>query len=463
LSGRFQPLPVPDPSVYPDTPQLLVDDFLRRRCLRCHIHAPGPEGEGLYRATGCAACHMVYKNDGRYRGKDAAIDPSLQGYPAKHMFTVDLPNTQCLHCHNQNHVGADYEGLFEHDYSSTYRSPMKEGNPAPMTYGLDYHHLSKDIHREKGLWCIDCHRKAEIMGDGNAYSYEMEVPKRTCEGCHGGFEGPFSPDPSDPAIRKVSGEFFFVSSHHRNSYALKMFSARSAGHRNSAHARLRCSACHAQWSYQDYGLSVIREDRAQGFKWYHLVTQGDPSVERVLRAHLDNPDKMYPVSRDWISGEERPGVWCAGWRFRRWEYMPLGLDHQGRYTIMRPLYQYLISYVDRLGNTPLDSTVPLRGDKSGKGWAFMPYVPHTISPIGRRCEGCHANRTAVGLGIESELTSDTRLTVPSPPPIHSMHILGPTERKNLLKPSKEWNVERLRTHEELLDKYTSPGPSLFER
>jgi hypothetical protein len=448
LDGPFKALPEPDPLVYPETPQMLVDDFLRRRCLRCHVHTKGPEGRGLYRGTGCAACHMVYENDGLYRGGDEAIDKSVNGYPGRHAFTKLIPNMQCLHCHNQNHVGADYEGLFEHDYTSTYRSPLVEGKPVPVIYGLDYHHLAKDIHAEKGLLCIDCHQKKDVMGNGRAHSYQMEVPKRPCTDCHGGFDNPM-PDLSIRAIGRAAvnppregGEFLFISKNQGQKHPLPLFSKNSTGHNISAHTRVRCSACHAQWSYQDYGLSIIREDVIRGYKWHYSTAQGDPYLQEVLEEHIDHPEKVYPISLDWVSGESKPGIWSAGWRFRRWEFMSLGVDHENRYAILRPLYQYLITYVDRLGNVPLDSTIPSRVN-GGRGWAFMPYVPHTVSPFGRSCDSCHQSRMAAGLGLKNP-TMDTGLTIPSPPPVKNMRLLNQEERKKLMEPSSKWRKERLR-------------------
>ncbi|HKI48158.1 MAG TPA: hypothetical protein VKA69_02455, partial [Desulfobacteria bacterium] len=68
VKAPLKPLPEADFSKPPEIPADLVDDFLRRRCLRCHIHTKGPGGVGFYRATGCAACHMHYDDDGLYRG-----------------------------------------------------------------------------------------------------------------------------------------------------------------------------------------------------------------------------------------------------------------------------------------------------------------------------------------------------------------------------------------------------------
>ncbi|MCF8144734.1 MAG: hypothetical protein K9N21_12525 [Deltaproteobacteria bacterium] len=443
LSGPLKPLPAPQSLVYPETPAMLVDDFLRRRCLRCHIHGKGPEGPGLYRATGCAACHVLYNNQGRYAGGDPAIGSSRPGYPARHAFTTRIPNDQCLHCHAQNHVGADYEGLFQHDTSDVYRSPTINGSPGPMTHGLDHHRLARDIHAERGLWCIDCHTRSDVMGDGRVYSCQMEVPKRSCSDCHGGF-GEKAADMTNPAIRKEPSGHLFISKSHGREHRLPSFRPDSTGHRIEAHSRVRCSACHAQWSFQDYGLSVIREDRIHDYKWRDLSNQGDPRLQKKLKAYAEGPDTAYPTSVDYLSDSEREGIWSVGWRFRRWEPMPLGVDHADTYAVLRPLYQYLISHVDRWGNVRLDSVAPQRGDGSGKGWAFMPHVPHTTAPFGRACTACHMNRTAAGLGIQDALTMDTILSVPSPPPVKGMRLLSPEEQKRLISPPVRWHRERLK-------------------
>jgi hypothetical protein len=435
LGDALQPLPEPDKGIYPDTPALLVDDFLRRRCLRCHIYGEGSRGRGLYRAGGCAACHVLYADDGLYRGKDRAIPREKGGYPAAHSFTTRVTNNQCLHCHNHNYAGADYEGLFEHDYSSTYDSPILDGKPVPRIYGMHYHHLAEDVHAERGLWCIDCHQAGDIMGDGKVYSYELEVPMRTCTACHGGFRGK-RPGPDVAVMNSAGG---------KETHTIPLFSKKPVAHSILEHERVRCSACHAQWAFEDFGLSVIREDASQGYKWYGLTAQGDPSLERRLRASMEDPAGTPVFSRDLITGELRGGIWSEGWRFRRWEWFPLGVDQRNRYTILRPLHQYLVSYNDRLGNIALDSAVPERGDGSGRGWAWAPYVPHTIAPVGRQCDSCHRNPVAVGLGPTKEKGGDVSLFVPSPPPVSSMRLLTKDERERLLNPSKRWGKERLRS------------------
>jgi len=281
------------------------------------------------------------------------------------------------------------------------------------------------------------------MGDGRVYSFQMEVPKRSCSDCHGGFGGT-PPDLTNPAIRKGPAGALFIGKSRGGERRLPRFHPDSTGHRIEAHARVRCSACHAQWSFQDYGLSAMREDRIHDYKWRKLSVQGDPVIEERLKAYAESPDTAYPTSVDYLSGLETAGIWSLGWRFRRWEPMPLGMDGSGRYAVLRPLYQYLVTYVDRSGNVLLDSVAPQMGDASGMGWAFMPYVPHTTAPFGRACTACHMNRTVAGLGIQDELTMDTALTIPSPPAVKTMRLLSQEEQKRLLHPSAAWHRERLR-------------------
>ena len=201
LGGGLAPLPAPDSLVYPETPADLVDDFLRRRCLRCHLHDRGPGGRGLYRSTGCAACHVLYGDDGLYMGQDRAISRDRPGSPAFHRFTKRIPNEQCLHCHNGNHVGADYEGRFEADFSETYRYGVWPTERRPLNTGFNTIDSGRMSMPKGGSGASDCHEGSDIMGDGQVYGYQMEAVKRTCTDCHGGFDrhAASGRDHADPA------------------------------------------------------------------------------------------------------------------------------------------------------------------------------------------------------------------------------------------------------------------------
>ena len=55
-----------------------VDAFLRTKCLRCHLQGEAPHRPGDYRAGGCAACHMIYSNDGHTLTQDRAIQSKVR-------------------------------------------------------------------------------------------------------------------------------------------------------------------------------------------------------------------------------------------------------------------------------------------------------------------------------------------------------------------------------------------------
>lgn len=44
---------------------------------------------------------------------------------------------------------------------------------------------SADVHYQKGMICVDCHKKAELHGDGRIYTSRKEIKdKPSCVGCH---------------------------------------------------------------------------------------------------------------------------------------------------------------------------------------------------------------------------------------------------------------------------------------
>jgi hypothetical protein len=147
---------LPEPKTVIHKPADLVDDFLRRKCLRCHLLSRQINKTGNL----CLACHNRHFN--RFDAKKAL--PTMQ---------------KCLKCHNNEFVGTDYLGLFPHDYDKSYRSPITQNGTYPNTkYGIDQHHLVSDIHYRKGLTCIDCHNKAHTK---NKRSWEGQV---LCTSCH---------------------------------------------------------------------------------------------------------------------------------------------------------------------------------------------------------------------------------------------------------------------------------------
>ncbi len=425
----------------------LVDDLLRRRCLRCHLYTRGAQRRGDYRASGCAACHMPYADDGMSRSADQALRRLMdrvregsrtlnRGYPKRHSFTTQVPTSQCLRCHNGNRVGLDFVGKFERDEDENYRFLSLDGRTGSFIYGLDQHRLLPDIHFERGLECIDCHTQREVMGDGSVRGRSWDQLEVRCADCHGTpWDLPQAhrlPEgapqwrviEANPRLKKGKGrtflrteaggwllnvvwekdEAFLISKVSGKRHKIPLLARQPkvpVAHRIRAHMeRMECHSCHAAWTFQDYGLHVLREDVARYSRWSHLASQNDPQVQRLLAQQLSRPPAQWdpPGMRDWLTGRWSLGVWYRGWTYRRWEGRILGVDSRGKVSCFRPEGQFVVSHVGRGGTVLLDSWIP-RTRQGRRGWAFNPYVPHTQRRVTASCEECHGPGAVRTLGL----------------------------------------------------------------
>ena len=301
----------------------LVDDLLRRKCLRCHLNSPGALQYGSYRAGGCAACHMIYADDGLSRDEDRAVQkvmeeikkgkrPQSRGYPEKHSFTRSIPTSQCLHCHHGGHVGTDYVGLTERDTSEDYRFLSPDGFSFRPLYGTDYRAMTPDIHFEKGIACIDCHGPREVMGKGVSIR---------CESCHGTpdafpqtLKTPLGRTLMEPGgnplqnTRMEDNQAFLKERGTGKIHRIPLLKTNPnppVNHQIPEHIRkMECHACHALWTYQDYGLHLLRLDIPDYDPWVPLFAQPDPQVQEALSKglKLSSNKRPAPTSRDWLSG-----------------------------------------------------------------------------------------------------------------------------------------------------------------
>ena len=312
----LQTLPHPNKNI--EKPQDLVDDFLRRKCLKCHLTSQTINPTNNL----CLACHNPHNN--KFDSKVAK--PTQE---------------KCLKCHNNEFIGTDYLGLFPHDYDKAYRSPLsKDGYYPERPYGIDYHHLNSDIHHQKGLTCIDCHKNSQNK------SWENKVD---CKSCH----------------QNISQK------NHKN-----------------YHNTLSCNSCHSSWNISSYELNVLRDDTKNYKQWKRLTVQEDEYIEKFLKKALKNPE-VKPQMPDYLTNNLEEGVWYSGWRFRRWENFFLINSNDGKIKIAKPMFQYRISYKDKNGKTILDDVNTIDGKKLE---VFVPTSPHTITKKAKSCEMCHENK-----------------------------------------------------------------------
>jgi len=449
-----------------------VDDFLQKKCLRCHVQSPSPHRAGDYRATGCASCHMIYTNEGTSLTRDRAIqevqraDPKYlrnrfnrgvaanslnnrRGYPLLHKFTVAIPSVQCEHCHNYNGVGNEFEGLFGKP-ARPKTAQIKVEKDQSVLYGRSHEFLLPDIHREKGMHCIDCHGPDEIKADASKNPTQHDAVKVRCETCHGTnnqaptgikliAETPWTEElikknqlnPNlmkkikigdtvmidlqgrlQPHIVLVDGKWILYSKVTGKAHKiplLKFMQKRPYAHQILGHMKhTECSACHARWSANEWGMHVIREEKFNPRQWRDWALS-DPTLQQRLWGLESNKalTKQPMGMLNWNSAVTTPsgpkgswtkGIWSHVFSETGWSSLVLGKNKRNRYTIMKPRYQYFLTDLSNKDGRPiLRAKVPFT-TRGQPGWVMTPHTPHTIRSTTRPCESCHESTLAAGLG-----------------------------------------------------------------
>jgi hypothetical protein len=442
----------------------VVDDFLRTKCLRCHLDSAAPHRPGDYRAGGCAACHMIYSNDGHTLTQDRAIQAKVRksqavrkdrfkrkfsvksltnprAYPVMHKFTTAVPSVQCEHCHNENGIGNEFEGLFSPAArpDSFYQ---KTGADKPVLYGTEHEFLLPDIHRERGMHCIDCHVGTDFKGAPSGSELHSGVEIR-CEDCHGSTtKKPRETilNESNPKTKKILasnalnpnlkrkikvGDTILLNSGDaplthvkkekdkwvlysrvtgkKHIVPLIMDKKRIVAHTVPRHMEVvECHACHARWSSGGWGMHVIREKNLNFSEWKDW-NFSDPTLQGMLW----NQGKVNTGMTDWlsakwmgdkISSDIVPGFFLNLFTEKDWNTMILGKNQRGKYSIMKPRYQYFFSDYSEDGDRAIKNTEVRLTRNEKPGLILLPHTPHTIRTSVRPCESCHDSEISLGLG-----------------------------------------------------------------
>ncbi len=366
-------------------------------CARCHLWSRGrgyrgaEDQDGTYRADGCAACHVLYANDGRSQSADMSIDHDQQGHAIVHEVTRAIPTSQCLHCHHRGaRIGLSFTGRAQ----MPPRLPSGPGVPGTTDtrFNRSFHYTDqatnpRDVHGERGLHCIDCHVASEVMGDGNIFGHMDQATKIECRTCHGlpdaaatflDNDGVALPNVdtggAEPVlISKVDGaphippQVQDIVDPGSVAYNPRAARAMTDDHLK-AEGGLECYACHSAWVPNCFGCHFQRDEREMG---QNLLTR-EWEVGKV-----STNNKVFEALRPFWMGPNKEG-----------RMAPYLVGCQPIADVTAPD-----------GSKILDFKMP-RTVNGVSGLALQPVNPHTVRSVGevRTCVECHRSPPALGLG-----------------------------------------------------------------
>ncbi len=398
-------LPLYDPSKPEGPDNSPADDYLRNQCLRCHLWSDGHQRDGDWRASGCAACHMVYSDKGTYEGGDKAIPKDQKDRPRLHRMTSKIPEYQCIHCHNRGaRTGVSFIGTMESD---GYGTPFtKEGGKQPQLHGKHYNHLTADIHYQRGMTCIDCHTKADLHGDGNIYTKKWQAVEIECQDCHGTMDARTSYKTSrgNPLtnVKEKDGKVVLTNKRTGKEHVVPQLAevkgklspeGYTAMVAISSHMeKLECYACHARWAPQCYGCHAKQDISKPSGDWINTKSPADPTKSGT-RSEQQKTAFSWQESRSYL----------------RWETPVLGINSEGKVSPFVPGCQVVFSQMN--GKKNLVSNKIYKTLDGTLGFSQNPLQPHTITKEARSCADCHMSRKALGLGTGTYLSRANKLPI----------------------------------------------------
>ena len=350
----------------------LALDYFRKLCATCHLWKQKNDLPGLpqffsEKGGGCSACH--YQKPGRTDlaaslaadHEESATREEKKIHP---LITKGVSSVNCIRCHNRSgRIGLSYAGIFE---SEGYGTPYEDGQPnhRQLPGARFYLELADDVHHQKGMECIDCHTRGEIMGDGTSYAHYEEQLEISCEVCHGPDRGVTRKNNRLTNLVAEEGKVTLTGKVDRKEHPVKP--VKNGVCDFAGHKRLTCEACHSPWVAQCYGCHAKRD---------------------AAGTHLDK-----------LSLKETPGLWEEGRSYIRYERPMLGV-WQDEIVVVTPGCQDIVTVVDEKGQL----------DRSFDRFTMAAINPHTTQAKGRDCADCHASTKTVGLGEGTIAERDGKL------------------------------------------------------
>ena len=350
----------------------LAIDYYRKLCGTCHLWKQKNDLEGIApffneKGGGCSACHYVIG----CRVMNVRLSPTLKlriprrGKDYIHpLVTNNVPDVNCVRCHNRSgRIGLSYTGVFE---SEGYGTPYENGRltTKKLPGNRFYLDLADDIHHRRGMSCIDCHTRDEIMGDGTSYAHYEEQLEISCVSCHSRQPGLTRKNNMLNNVDLLDGEYKL---HGKVAETLWNLRPPKPGVCDfSGHRRVTCESCHSTWVPQCYGCHAKR----------------DASL-----THLDK-----------LSLEQTPGRWEEGRSYIRYQQPMLAVWAE-EIVIVTPGCQDIVTVVGK------DGALETSFDR----FTMAAINPHTTQKEGRSCADCHRSTRSVGLGEGNLFVEDGRV------------------------------------------------------
>ena len=325
----------------------LALDYFRKLCATCHLWKQKGDMPGFFgeKGGGCTACHHQLDPDLPKEGPN-------KGHP---LLTKKVPVENCVRCHNRSgRIGISYTGVYEAEGSG---APIEHGEVSSQRLPGErfYQKLPPDLHYTKGLACIDCHTRNEIMGDGKRHAHFEEQLEISCASCH---------TKGTPGLTEKKNPLNNIDPKAKTPVLIGKLDAKEHPLHAplpetcdySGHQRLSCQACHSTWVPQCYGCHVKRD---------------------MAETHLDK-----------LTMKETPGWWNEGRSYLRYEQPALGLWNN-RVMPITPGCQDIVTLQDKEG----------KEERSFSSFTMAAIDPHTTQAKGRTCVDCHTSTKTVGLGL----------------------------------------------------------------
>lgn len=336
-------------------------DYFRKLCGSCHLwkqknDMPGAPEFFNEKGGGCSACHFYIPGKEEMETVVVGDDQNDDEEPVKKihpLITKGVHNNNCVRCHNRSgRIGISYMGIFE---SEGYGTPYEKGGVSSkqLPGSRFYLEIADDVHHAKGMACIDCHTRDEIMGDGTSYAHYEDQLEISCEVCHS----------DNPGVTRKKQPLTHFHVGEKENVLVSKVSGKSHQVKNvkkgvcdfPAHKRVSCEACHSTWVAQCYGCHVKRDD---------------------AKKHLDK-----------LNQTETPGLWTEGRSYIRYERPMLGV-WKDDIVVVTPGCQDMVTVVDKKGE------IDMHFDR----FTMAAINPHTTQAKGRTCIDCHTSTKTVGLG-----------------------------------------------------------------